>query len=135
MSSPGPGTADGTEATDLTRTGAYRLVSHAYRRALVECLDGYDDGVALADAAADVALRNLDRSDEASGDDDRLDVYTALHHSHVPKLADAGILDHDRDRNVVSLTERGRALAAMVVDDDAPVDAMAADGATADSIW
>ena len=114
---------------DRSRTGAYRLVSHAYRHALVECLDGRDGGIALADAAADVAARNLDGGDGVPCHDDRLDVYAALHHSHVPRLADAGIVAYDRDRNVVSLTERGRAVAGMAVDD------VSVDAGAGDSPW
>ena len=129
MSTHGLGSTDGTDGAELSRTGAYRLVSHAYRRALVECLDGRDAGLALADAAADVAARNLEGGAGEPCHDDLLDVYAALHHSHVPKLADEGVVAHDRDRNVVTLTERGRALAGMAVHD------AGADDGTADSVW
>lgn len=129
MSSQEQGSTEGTDVSDISRTGAYRLVSHAYRRALVECLVGREGGVALADAAADVAARNLDGGDGEPCHDERRDVYAALHHSHVPKLAAEGIVAHDRERNVVSLTERGRVLAGLAVDDPT------GDDGSADSIW
>ena len=101
------------ERDTLKETSAYRLMSHVYRRALVDCLGGRREGIAMADAAAEVAARNLDPSVAESSPETVADVYAALHHCHVPKLVDEGIVAHDRDRNVVSLTERGRELAAV----------------------
>lgn len=132
MSTYGP---KGTDATEHSRARAYRLVSHAYRRALVEWLDGRDGGVALADAAREVAVRNSARSDGELPHGELLDVYAALHHAHVPTLVEAGVVAHDRDRNVVSLTERGRAVAAGAVDDARAFDDAAATDGSADSAW
>lgn len=88
-------------------------MSHVHRRALVDCLGDREEGIAMADAAAEVAARNLDRSVAESSHETITDVYAALHHCHVPRLVDEGIVAHDRDRNVVSLTARGRELAAV----------------------
>ena len=94
----------------VPRPRAFRLLSHAYRRALVDCLDGCDGGLALADAAAEVARRN-GCSREAVSLDDAEDVYVVLYHCHLPRLVEAGVVAHDRARNVVSLTDRGERLA------------------------
>ncbi|MGM0448492.1 MAG: DUF7344 domain-containing protein, partial [Methanobacteriota archaeon] len=37
-------------------------------------------------------------------------VYTALHQSHLPKLAASGFIEYESDRGIVSLTEESRRL-------------------------
>lgn len=37
-------------------------------------------------------------------------VHVSLYHAHVPKLADAGIVNYDRDRDVVALSADGERL-------------------------
>lgn len=96
---------------DLSRECAYRLLSHACRRALVDCLDGREGGLALADAAAEVERRNGDRPIHELPFESVERVYTSLYHSHVPQLVEQGALEFDRERNVVTLTERGEGLA------------------------
>ena len=123
-------TEPGTDGDVLEPASAYRLMSHVYRRALLECLRDCEAGIAMADAAAEVAARNLDRSVAESSPEAVADVYAALHHCHVPKLAEEGVVAHDRDRNVVSLTERGRDLAA--VQDGIATDTARDDGAVPD---
>ena len=91
----------------ITTDTVFRLLSHAYRRALLDCLDDHGVPIAVADAAEAVAASNSTQSlDEiAAADVER--VYVALHHVHVPMLAEAGVLEYDQDRNVVELTDLG----------------------------
>lgn len=96
---------------DLSRECAYRLLSHACRRALVDCLDGRETGLALADAAAEVARRNGDRPIHDLPFESVERVYASLYHSHVPQLVEVGAVEFDRERNVLTLTERGERLA------------------------
>lgn len=91
----------------ISQDVAYRLLSHVYRRALLECLDRHDAPVSMADAAADVA-RACNETPVSDVSDEELErIYLSLHHSHVPRLADRGAVSYDRDRKVVTLTERG----------------------------
>lgn len=46
-------------------------------------------------------------------------VRIALHHCDLPKLEAHGLVDHDLDERVATVTERGRDLASQVWDDDA----------------
>jgi len=39
------------------------------------------------------------------------EAYASLHHCHVPRLVEAGVVTHDAERNVVALTDRGTRLA------------------------
>lgn len=65
----------------------------------------------MADAAAEVVRRNGDRPIHDLRPEEVERVYTALHHSHVPQLAEQGAVAFDRERNVVALTDRGESLA------------------------
>ena len=85
----------------------FRLLSHVYRRALLEYLDRRDGPVSLADAAREVALRCSEKPVTELSDEEIREVYLALHHSHVPRLADEETVAYDRDRKLVSLTDRG----------------------------
>lgn len=99
----------GAEA-QIDRDTALRLLSHTYRRALLARLESADATLPLADAAEAVVRRSDTRSiDEISADETER-VSLALHHSHIPKLADEGVVAYDRDRSTVELTARGEAL-------------------------
>jgi tRNA threonylcarbamoyladenosine modification (KEOPS) complex Pcc1 subunit len=65
----------------------------------------------MADAAAEVARRNGDRPIHELPAEEVERVYSALHHSHVPQLVEQGAVAFDRERNVVTLTDRGQRLA------------------------
>lgn len=79
------------------------VVTDQRRRNVLQCLDGRDDGLALADLANDVAAleRETNRDDVAPAFVER--VYVSLYHCHVPKLAEAGVVEYRADRNVVVL--------------------------------
>ena len=92
---------------------AFRLLSHVYRRALLECLDRYDVSLSLADAAAEVARECKGKPARHISDDEIKKIYLSLHHSHVPKLAAENAVTYDRDRKSVTLTGRGEAVIAL----------------------
>ncbi|NHN43160.1 hypothetical protein G9C85_16195 [Halorubellus sp. JP-L1] len=86
-------------AVDLGESERYRLLADSTRRAVLTVLD---------DTAAPVALQSLARDAAAarysSGDppDEVVEQTTvALHHNHLPRLADAGLVEYDRDRKRV----------------------------------
>jgi hypothetical protein len=63
-------------------------IASSRRRTVIRRLAGSDDAVrSIEDLAADVAARG-----DPAG---RQDVETVLHHSDLPKLADAGIVEYD----------------------------------------
>lgn len=57
---------------------------------------------ALSESVAD----KMDRTDETARENLRL----RLHHTHLPKLHEADVLEYDHVQQTVSLTERGEAL-------------------------
>jgi DNA-binding transcriptional ArsR family regulator len=69
----------------------FEVLADAQRRQILAYLDATDDDVA---AYSDLIEHVADDSAEASTDDrDRIAV--GLHHNHLPKLADAGVVEYD----------------------------------------
>lgn len=109
----GENTADQSEGSDADRSRERRpaevvslsldatleLLADADRRAVLDCLADAPDGTAtVADLAEHVADRRADATGERPDEDD---VLQTIHHVHVPKLADAGVVDYDpRSREV-----------------------------------
>jgi len=96
-----------TESTDelssidrLTETQRHALLRDERRRLLLDVLADRSTPVTLSEVAADVAAR----ADDCDADDDeavrRLEV--ALHHTHIPKMEELGVLSyHPQSRHVV----------------------------------
>lgn len=59
----------------------------------------------LGDLAEQIAARENDTTVEALSSKQRKSVYTALYQTHLPKLADVGVVKYDRDRGVVWLAD------------------------------
>lgn len=95
---------------EIAHDTVFDLLSHAYRRALLDCLEQHGPSLAVADAAEEVATRNSSCSIEDVPAEDIERVYLSLYHSHVPKLADEGAVTYDRERGVVTLTALGKRL-------------------------
>lgn len=85
--------------TDLTTSEQYRLLDSAKRRLVLDDLRDQTDPVALEDLAATVSKRDnsLDSSDEETVQQ----VKARLHHVHLPKLADFGVLGYDAETQQV----------------------------------
>ncbi|WP_440764430.1 DUF7344 domain-containing protein [Natronorubrum sp. DTA7] len=110
-------TAEVTPSLDLI----FDLLSNRRRRYALYYMHDQPDGVATLDelATAIIALQQADSSEEAaiadetetdSGDNTdsetdcdqrQLRIRTELQHTHLPKLEDAGVLDHDRRSETV----------------------------------
>lgn len=60
----------------------------------------------LGELAEQIAARENDTTVEALSSKQRKSVYTALYQTHLPKLADVGVVRYDRDRGVVWLADR-----------------------------
>lgn len=99
----------------------FRVAAHERRR------------LALARLAEHVRLSLPDLADELAVTEHGTDVadlpaetvtrtYFDLYHRHVPRLADAELVRYEQDRDLVSITDRGREFAAWLEDavDDLP---------------
>ncbi|WP_132058461.1 DUF7344 domain-containing protein [Halorussus amylolyticus] len=85
-------------AADVSAT--FDLLANARRRGVLYAV-GRDGAATVADLAERIAAWQGDEegpSPEA--------VHTSLVHAHLPKLEDAGAVEYDRERDVVTLTPR-----------------------------
>lgn len=72
----------------------FDLLADRRRRYALYVLSETDDGVATVEKVVEGVLR-LERRSEATGPTGPPEVHTALEHVHLPKLADAGVIEHD----------------------------------------
>lgn len=95
--------ADTESETGVVESGAiFDALSRRRRRYCCYCLSAVADGETTVDAPAAEVVRTetgVDGSDPSDDDYDR--VRSSLHHRHLPKLADAGIVVYEpADRTV-----------------------------------
>lgn len=91
-----------TPSSPQTVDGRLEVLSNCYRRFLLYYLR--EHGTATRTELADVLagwLASVDDGAADSTDRDRTDI--ALHHVHLPKLLDAGLVEHDTNTGVFEL--------------------------------
>lgn len=82
-------------------TAVFKLLSHHRRRAVIQYLSTQAGTTAVSDVADQIALL------EGEHTRDRYErICTSLVHSHLPMLADAGIVNYDPSREVVELRDQ-----------------------------
>lgn len=72
------------------------LLSHRFRRVVIDCLCEYDETLTLADLADEVACRCRDETIEDVDAAEVKQTYMALYHTHLPKLIDYGVVEYDK---------------------------------------
>lgn len=101
----------GSEAVHpLSQETIYGILAHHRRRVAVACLDEHGP-LALGDLADVVASAEHDKPVAEISEDEVLDVHVDLWHSHIPKLAEANVVELEQEREIVRLAENGDAVA------------------------
>lgn len=80
-------------------------LSNSRRRYALKRLDRAARPMALADLAEDVVDHETDASSSEADAETVKRVYMQLYHRHVPKLADADLVQYDQERDQVELLE------------------------------
>jgi hypothetical protein len=93
----------------------FGLLATFRRRTAYRTLLEYGD-LSLPDLADEVAVAECNRTLPEIDPDDVLQVYLSLYHTHVPKLAEAGLVEYDQDADFVVLTDAGRVVESVVED-------------------
>ena len=87
---------DALREVELKQDQRYRLLASARRRLVIDILAETTEPVGLEELAEGVVTRE----DVApSSDDAKERVAISLHHVHLPKLSDAGVLDYDPEKH------------------------------------
>ncbi|ELZ47782.1 hypothetical protein C463_02161 [Halorubrum californiense DSM 19288] len=86
----------------------YDLLSNHRRRYVIHFCKQADEPLTLSDLAEMVAAREQDKSVSELTSAERKRVYTSLQQTHLDRLADAGMIDYDRDE--IELTDEAKSL-------------------------
>lgn len=102
---------DTSELNDerLTVETICAVLAHHRRRELVRYLQTVDEPVTVTDAAAALTAATAD-APEASDADAVERTAVVLYHVHIPKLAAHDVVEYDRERDRLVLTERAAQL-------------------------
>ncbi|GCF12922.1 hypothetical protein Harman_08570 [Haloarcula mannanilytica] len=85
------------------------LLSSRYRRYLLYALSQYTTPVSLA-VLTDTVTEIEYGTPVEEYRDERLDIYTALYHNHLPRLVDAGVIRYDQSEDTVDVGPNAPAL-------------------------
>ncbi|QLG29192.1 hypothetical protein HUG10_17380 [Halorarum halophilum] len=88
--------SSGTSTGDLNPTTIFDLLAHDHRRYTLHYLSQKVGAVSLGDLAEQIAIWEADPTYDYY---ER--VLTGLHHTHLPKLAGAGVVCYDVERETV----------------------------------
>jgi DNA-binding transcriptional ArsR family regulator len=101
---------DDPTPTELTQDTVFSVLSNERRRQVLRHLYERPGGSDIRELSQQLAAWENDVALEAVTYKQRKRVYTSLHQTHLPALAEAGVVDYDRDRGTVDLTERADVL-------------------------
>lgn len=99
-------TTNGDPPNETTRTALTEIaVAHRYRRRLLYCLFTYANPMRLPDVAHQLTIWEHHEVDTG----ERLEIYNALYHDHLPPLREADLVTyHQRDDEVELGPRAGR---------------------------
>ena len=96
-----------SEEEPLSQDVIFDILSSTRRRYVLYYLS-QEGPMELTELAEHVAARENDTDVEDLTKQQRKRVYVSLYQTHVPKLEDAGFVDHDQDMGMVELRSRAR---------------------------
>jgi hypothetical protein len=88
----------------------FEILKNERRRSVLRYLQGDEDRVVLGELAEHIAAHENDTTVESLTAQQRKRVYVGLYQCHLPKMDDAGIVDFDRNRGVVELSDNAEQL-------------------------
>jgi DNA-binding transcriptional ArsR family regulator len=97
-----------TESDDsarLSKDVIFELLKNRRRREVLSYLLEAEETVTLGELAEQIAAWENDTDINALSSDQRKRVYVALYQTHLPKMDDAGIVEYDQDRGLITLSD------------------------------
>ncbi len=107
-------------AASLSKDDTFHILQNERRRRVLAYLADTDGPVDMRDIAEQVAAWEHDTTVQQLSSDQRQRVYIALYQSHLPKLADFGLIHYNRSRGIVERTPLADEVTAYLLDDTAP---------------
>lgn len=105
-------------APRLSKDDTFHILQNERRRRVLQYLSDTDEAVDMRDIAEQVAAWEHDTTVQQLTSDQRQRVYIALYQSHLPKLADFGLITYNRSRGIVERTPLADQIAWYLQDDD-----------------
>lgn len=94
-------TSDNAGESALELDDVFEALGHSLRRYLVSTLVNGSNEATLSELSTKIASWELDKSENEVTDAERKSIYISLYHSHIPKLADLGVLDYEEQENII----------------------------------
>jgi len=94
----------------LSLNERFEILKNERRRIVLQYLKEVDETVQLNDLADQVTAIENDTTVDAITSDERKRVYVGLYQFHLPKMAKMGVVDYNKDRGNVRLTDTGNDL-------------------------
>ncbi|TYT63531.1 DUF7344 domain-containing protein [Natrialba swarupiae] len=89
----------------LSKDVIFELLKNRRRREVLAYLLEAEETVTLGELAEQIAAWENDTDVNALSSDQRKRVYVALYQTHLPKMDDAGIVEYDQDRGLITLAD------------------------------
>lgn len=83
----------------------FGVLADQRRRSLLRCLNEYENTMALADVADEIATREREKPITELSAEEVKTVYISLYHEHIPKMVDAGVVRYNQEKDMVMLVE------------------------------
>lgn len=110
---------DDPHQTDgLSPDDAFEILSNGRRRAVIHYLHEQDGEAHLSDIADHIASWEYGVDRDEINSNQRRRVYISLYQTHLPKLAEYGVVEYDDDEKTVTLTRRVAAVDRFLYIDD-----------------
>ncbi len=111
---------DKEDSEPLSQDLVFDLLSSPRRRFVLHYLRSESDTIALTALADEVAAWEYETPVEELSDQERKRAYVSLYQTHIPKLADAGIVEYDTDSGEVALAQAASVIDAYLPNGDGP---------------
>jgi len=102
---------------DPSRDQAYHILSNARRRFILQHLEQTEEPIKLIELARQGAAWENDKPIDDLTEKEEKRMYVSLYQTHIPKLADAGLIHYDRDSQEIRLAD-GPDTALPIIDND-----------------
>lgn len=98
---------EGIESPDsISEDAVYEVLADSWRRRALARLVAHDRTVTLNDLTKELVVREAEAPITEVPGEKLTRVASSLHHCHLPKLVENGIVTYDTDRRVIEPTER-----------------------------
>lgn len=96
---------DRLDPTTVSADVLFDVLAEQRRRYVLHCLREHATSMTLSDVADEVAALEHETPVDDVPAEAVERIYLSLYHSHVPKLADANVVEYDPERDTVALAE------------------------------